>query len=51
MAVNLRGRNLVSVNDFSAEEIWQVLKTAETLKLEQPAQPVRIRCWRARRWA
>jgi ornithine carbamoyltransferase len=34
MAVNLRGRNLVSVNDFSAEEIWQVLKTAETLKLD-----------------
>ena len=34
MAVNLRGRNLVSVADFTAEEIWQVLKTAETLKLE-----------------
>ncbi len=34
MAVNLLRRNLVSVNDLSAEEIWQLLKTAETLKLE-----------------
>jgi ornithine carbamoyltransferase len=35
MAVNLRDRNLISVADFTAEEIWQVLKTAETLKLER----------------
>ena len=34
MAVSLRGRNLVSVANFTAEEVWQVLKTAETLKLE-----------------
>ena len=33
MAVNLKGRNLVSVKDLSTEEIWQVLKTAEALKL------------------
>ena len=33
MAVNLKGRNLVSVKDLSTDEIWQVLKTAETLKL------------------
>jgi ornithine carbamoyltransferase len=40
MAVNLRGRNLVSIADFTAEEIWQVLKTAETLKLElERSQP------------
>ncbi len=41
MSVNLKGRNLVSLKDFSTEEIWQVLKTAEQLKLgyyrnEQP---------------
>lgn len=34
MAVNLRGRNMISVKDFDAEELWQVLKTAEALKLE-----------------
>ena len=33
MAINLKGRNLVSVKDFSTEEVWQVLKTAEQLKL------------------
>ncbi|MCK4658457.1 MAG: ornithine carbamoyltransferase [Phycisphaerae bacterium] len=33
MAINLKGRNLVSLKDFSTEEIWQVLKTAEALKL------------------
>ena len=35
MAVNLRGRNLVSINDLTAEELWEILKTAETLKLQQ----------------
>ncbi len=34
MAVNLRGRHFVSITDFNTEELWQVLKTAETLKLE-----------------
>ncbi len=33
MAVNLKGRNFVSVTDFDTEEIWQTLKTAEELKL------------------
>lgn len=33
MAVNLGGRNFVSVADFSTEEIWQTLQTAEELKL------------------
>jgi ornithine carbamoyltransferase len=31
--VNLEGRNFVSVKDFSTEEIWQTLQTAERLKL------------------
>lgn len=34
MSVSLKGRSLCSMKDLSAEEIWQVLKTAETLKLE-----------------
>jgi ornithine carbamoyltransferase len=34
MAVNLRGCNLVSINDLSAEEIWQILDTADAMKLE-----------------
>lgn len=33
MAVNLKGRSLISLKDFSTEEVWQVLKTAEQLKL------------------
>lgn len=35
MAVNLKGRSFCSMKDFTAEEIWQVLRTAETLKLER----------------
>lgn len=35
MAVDLKGRNLTSVKDFSTEEIIQVLDTADALKLEQ----------------
>jgi ornithine carbamoyltransferase len=35
MAVNLRGRHFVEMKDLTAEELWQVLKTAETLKLER----------------
>ncbi len=35
MAVSLKGRSLCSMKDLSAEELWQVLRTAETLKLEQ----------------
>jgi ornithine carbamoyltransferase len=33
MVVNLKGRSLVSLKDFSTEEVWQVLKSAEALKL------------------
>jgi ornithine carbamoyltransferase len=35
MAVDLRRRNLVSISDLTAEELWEILKTAEMLKLEQ----------------
>ncbi len=34
MAVNLAGRSFVNMTDFSPEEVWEVLKTAEALKLE-----------------
>jgi ornithine carbamoyltransferase len=34
MAVNLRGCNLVSIGDLTAEELWEILHTAQTLKLE-----------------
>ncbi|MFH0980536.1 MAG: ornithine carbamoyltransferase [Planctomycetota bacterium] len=33
MAVTLKGRSLVSLKDFSTEQVWQVLRTAEALKL------------------
>ncbi len=35
MAVNLKGRDLISLQDYSEEEIWQILKTAEYLKMLQ----------------
>jgi ornithine carbamoyltransferase len=35
MAVSLKGRNLVSLKDFSREEILEILRTADTLKLER----------------
>ncbi len=34
MAVDLKGRNLLSLHDFTTEEILQVLRTAEELKME-----------------
>lgn len=37
MAVTLKGRDFISLHDFTAEEIWQLLKTAELLKLRQKA--------------
>jgi ornithine carbamoyltransferase len=44
MAVNLKGKDLLTLYDWSAEEIWQVLKTAEHLKMlrhmGQPCQPL-----------
>lgn len=33
MAVNLKGKDLLSLRDWSAEEIWEVLQTAEYLKI------------------
>lgn len=33
MAIDLKGKDLLSLRDWSAEEIWQVLKTAEYLKM------------------
>lgn len=33
MAVNLKGRDMLTLRDWSTEEIWQVLKTAEQLKM------------------
>jgi ornithine carbamoyltransferase len=35
MAVKLSGHNFVNMRDFTSEEIWEVLKTAEALKLER----------------
>jgi ornithine carbamoyltransferase len=35
MAVNLSGRSFVNMKDLSTEEIWEVLKTADALKLER----------------
>ncbi len=35
MAVSLKGRDLLSVKDLSTEEILEVIRTAETLKLER----------------
>ncbi len=35
MAVSLKGRSLVSLKDFSSEEILEIIKTADTLKLER----------------
>lgn len=37
MAVSLRGRDFISLHDFSTEEIWQFLETARMLKLRQKA--------------
>ncbi|GJM25563.1 MAG: ornithine carbamoyltransferase [Phycisphaerae bacterium] len=35
MAVSLKGRSLVSLKDFTGEEILEILRTADTLKLER----------------
>lgn len=37
MAVNLRGRDFISINDFTPEEINQLLDTADWFKLQQKA--------------
>jgi len=33
MAINMRGKNLISINDLSKEEVAQILETAEIMKL------------------
>jgi len=35
MVVNMKGKHLASLRDLTKEEIWQILKTAETLKIKQ----------------
>ncbi len=35
MAVSLQGRSLVSLKDFTSEEILEIIRTADTLKLER----------------
>lgn len=43
MAINMKGRNLVSIDDLSREEVAQILETAEIIKLRhysKESQPV-----------
>ena len=35
MAVNMKGKSLVSINDLSQEEIWQIFELSASLKLKQ----------------
>ncbi|MDQ7793459.1 MAG: ornithine carbamoyltransferase [bacterium] len=35
MSVDMKGKDLVSVHDLATEEVWQILKTAEMMKLRQ----------------
>ncbi len=35
MAVNMKGKSLVSINDLSQEEIWQIFELSSSLKLKQ----------------
>ncbi len=35
MAVNLKGRDLISIHDYTAEEVHQILDTAHILKMKQ----------------
>lgn len=37
MAISMKGKDLVSVHDLSPEEVWQIIKTAEVMKLRQKA--------------
>jgi len=43
MAINMKGKNLVSIDDLSREEVAQILETAEIIKLRhysQECQPI-----------
>ncbi len=35
MAVDMRGRDFITLADFTVEELWQMVRTAESLKLGQ----------------
>lgn len=35
MAVNMKGKSLISINDLSQEEIWQIFELSSSLKLKQ----------------
>lgn len=35
MAINMKGKDLISIHDLSQEEVWQILKTTEFLKTIQ----------------
>lgn len=35
MVVNMKGKHLASLHDLTKEEVWQILKTAEILKIKQ----------------
>ncbi|MBT9135486.1 MAG: Ornithine carbamoyltransferase [Firmicutes bacterium] len=45
MSVTLKGRHFISLHDFTQEELWQVFKTTEMMKLKQkmgePFQPLK----------
>ena len=34
MTINMKGKNLISIDDLSREEVFQILKTAEILKIK-----------------
>jgi ornithine carbamoyltransferase len=35
MSVNMKGKHLITIHELSQEEVWQILETARTLKLEE----------------
>ncbi len=37
MAVDMKGKDLVSIYDLSSEEVWQIIRTSELMKLRQKA--------------
>jgi len=45
MSVTLKGRHFISLHDFTQEELWQIFKTTEMMKLKQkmgePFQPLK----------
>jgi len=45
MSVTLKGRSFISLHDFTQEELWQIFKTTEMMKLKQkmgePFQPLK----------